>query len=92
MARCKSAVQGVKRAPVQVWEGKFLQCLSSMMLWVPTEGKITLDERLNTSPLGIFQQFESGLAAGRAQTKLRFWWSKWGQTILYINCKSGIGC
>lgn len=35
MTRCKSAVQGVH--PMQVWEGKFLQCLCSVMLWVPTE-------------------------------------------------------
>lgn len=60
MARCKSAVQGVKSTPVQVWEGKFLQCLSSMMLWVPTQEKITLDERLNTSPLA--EEYSSSLS------------------------------
>lgn len=39
VARGKSAVQGITSSLVQVWEGKFLQCLSSVMLWVPTGKK-----------------------------------------------------
>lgn len=50
---------GVKSTQVQVWEGKFLQCLSSIMVWVPTE-KMILDERLNTSPLG--EEYSSSLS------------------------------
>lgn len=39
IARSECAVQGVKSSTVQVWKGKFLRCVSLVMLWVPKENK-----------------------------------------------------